>query len=54
MFLTGGIQDQLDLLRSSWPEEPNEDDLDGFGLWLLTEAPAGVVWINPDGSEVWT
>lgn len=54
LFLVGSIHDQLDLLKDSWPEEPDEDDLDGFGLWFITEAPAGVVWIDSDGKEFWT
>lgn len=54
LFLAGTIQDQLNLLKDAWPEEPGEDDLDGFGLWFITEAPAGVVWIDSDGKEFWT
>lgn len=54
LFLVGTIQDQLDVLKEAWPEEPGEDDLDGFGLWFITEAPAGVVWIDSDGKEFWT
>lgn len=54
LFLVGTIQDQLSLLKEAWPEEPGEDDLDGFGLWFITEAPAGVVWIDSDGKEFWT
>lgn len=53
-FLAGTIQDQLKMLKEAWPEEPGEDDLDGFGLWFITEAPAGVVWIDLDGKEFWT
>ncbi|WP_334043429.1 DUF596 domain-containing protein [Burkholderia ambifaria] len=53
-FLGGDIDEQINLLRDAWPENPGEDDLDGFGMWFLAEAPAGVVWINVDGSEVWT
>ncbi|MGY4523818.1 DUF596 domain-containing protein [Pseudomonas sp. TE21394] len=54
LFLVGAIQNQLDVLKEAWPEEPGEDDLDGFGLWFITEAPAGVVWIDSDGKEFWT
>lgn len=54
VFLTGDIDEQLNRLKESWPENPSEDDLDGFGMWFLAEAPAGIVWINVDGSEVWT
>lgn len=54
LFLVGTIQDQLNVLKEAWPKEPGEDDLDGFGLWFITEAPAGVVWIDSDGKEFWT
>lgn len=53
-FLTGTIQDQLGFIKNSWPNKPDRDDLDGFGLWFITEAPAGVVWIDSCGKEVWT
>jgi len=52
-FLSRSIIDQLDRIRFFWPENPKEDDLDGFGMWFRTDAPVGVVWINSDGSEVW-
>ncbi|MEN7530752.1 DUF596 domain-containing protein [Cupriavidus sp. DL-D2] len=54
IMLAGSEEDQLALLRPSWPTEPNEDDLDGFGMWFLTDAPAGVVWVDANGAEVWT
>lgn len=54
VFLQGCIQDQLAALKGAWPDNPGEDDLDGFGLWFLTEAPAGAVWIDSDGKEFWT
>ncbi|MFV0889404.1 DUF596 domain-containing protein [Metapseudomonas otitidis] len=44
----------MHILREAWPDTPGEDDLDGFGIWFLTDAPAGVVWIGQDGSEFWT
>lgn len=53
-FLDGSVQDQLHILRKAWPDTLGEDDLDGFGIWFLTDAPAGVVWIGQDGSEFWT
>ncbi|WP_411861012.1 DUF596 domain-containing protein [Pseudomonas sp. PDM13] len=53
VFLVGPISDQLNVLRAAWPLEPSEDDLDGFGLWFLSEAPAGLVWIDSDGREFW-
>ena len=54
VLLSGSIEDQLRALRSSWPKNPGEDDLDGFGLWFLTEAPVGIVWISREGKEIWT
>ncbi|WP_228483993.1 MULTISPECIES: DUF596 domain-containing protein [Pectobacterium] len=32
-------------------EERTKDE---FGLWFLAKAPAGVVWITPEGQEIWT
>ncbi|MEF9675934.1 MULTISPECIES: DUF596 domain-containing protein [Pectobacterium] len=23
-------------------------------MWFLAKAPAGVVWITPEGQEIWT
>ncbi|WP_308415887.1 MULTISPECIES: DUF596 domain-containing protein [Pectobacterium] len=31
-----------------------EGTKDEFGLWFLAKAPAGVVWITPEGQEIWT
>jgi hypothetical protein len=52
-FLSGAKGDQVDLLKDAWPNNPGEDDLDGYGYWFLIEAPAGVVWIAEDGREIW-
>lgn len=38
VFLTGDVDEQLNRLKDSWPENPSEDDLDGFGAWFLAEA----------------
>ncbi|WP_431888095.1 DUF596 domain-containing protein [Pectobacterium colocasium] len=27
---------------------------DEFGLWFLVKTPAGVVWITPEGQDIWT
>lgn len=54
IFFQGTPRDQIDMLRAAWPEDPGEDDLDGFGFWFLTKSPAGVVWVGLDGKEVWT
>ncbi|CRQ92685.1 TPA: DUF596 domain-containing protein [Stenotrophomonas maltophilia] len=54
VFLQGDWREQLTLISNAWPENPGEDDIDGFGLWFLTDAPAGLVWIGADGREQWT
>lgn len=54
VFLSGDWREQLLFISEAWPENPGEDDLDGFGLWFLTDAPAGLVWIDADGREQWT
>jgi hypothetical protein len=52
-YLEGSMDEQVDQLLGAWPSNPSPDDLDGFGLWFLTEAPAGLVWHSPDGVDVW-
>lgn len=54
IFLSGSIDEQLDELRKGWPVHPEEDDLDGFGMWFLTACSIWVVWIDSDGTECWT
>lgn len=57
MFLSGSINEQLEMLQTAWPPYPSDDeydDLDEFGMWFLAKAPAGVVWLTSDGREVWT
>ncbi|MRS90110.1 DUF596 domain-containing protein [Enterobacteriaceae bacterium RIT714] len=57
VYLTGTISEQLDILKNAWPPYPSDDqddDLDEFGMWFLVKAPAGLVWLTPDGQEVWT
>lgn len=54
VYLSGTIDDQLDLLKKSWPNNPGEDDLEGIGLWFLVDAPAGFVWQGLNGVQVWT
>ncbi|UXK02668.1 DUF596 domain-containing protein [Pectobacterium aroidearum] len=31
-----------------------EGTKDEFGLWFLAKTPEGVVWITPEGQEIWT
>lgn len=52
--LEGDWREQLLFISKAWPESPGEDDIDGFGLWFLIDAPAGLVWIGADGREHWT
>ena len=55
-FLDGSIGEQLDGFRRVWPEKydatKEEEDIDN--LWWALYAPAGAVWVYPDGEEVWT
>lgn len=50
----GDIPSQMAALRRVWPSRPEEDQLDGFGLWFLVDCPVGVVWVDEDGSLIWT
>ncbi|KHT24919.1 hypothetical protein RC98_19060 [Pectobacterium carotovorum subsp. carotovorum] len=55
--LPGDPKHQVDRLRNAFPPEISDDefdDVDEFGLWFLAKSPAGVVWITPEGQEIWT
>lgn len=52
-YLEGSTDDQLDLLRRAWPSSREQLESE-LGLWFLVESPAGIVWITPDGQEVWS
>ena len=57
VMLTGSVEQQITLLRQAWPPYPSVDEydeLDDVGMWFLAKAPAGVVWLTPDGTEIWT
>lgn len=55
IFLSGTVEQQIQVLQAAWPPYPYEDDdLDEYGMWFLVKAPAGVVWLTPDGGELWT
>jgi len=57
VYLTGTISAQLNVLKNAWPPYPSDnedDDLDASGMWFLIKAPVGLVWLTPDGNEVWT
>jgi len=57
VFLTGTVEEQLQQLAEAWPQPDSDDELDGLdetGFWFLVKAPAGLVWITPEGQEVWT
>lgn len=55
-FLSRTPGEQVDLFRQAWPQkyDRNIPELDIDNLWWLVAAPAGAVWIYPDGTEVWT
>lgn len=57
IFLSGTIEQQIQVIQAAWPPYPckdENDDLDEFGMWFLVKAPAGIVWLSPDGKELWT
>ncbi|MGN7974485.1 DUF596 domain-containing protein [Serratia sp. 22264] len=57
VFLTDPVEQQIKMLQEAWPAYPYEDeddDLDEYGMWFLVKAPVGVVWLTPDGGELWT
>jgi len=57
VFLTGTVEEQLQQLAEAWPQPDSDDeldDLDETGFWFQVKAPAGLVWITPEGQEVWT
>lgn len=55
-FLSGSIENQLDVIENAWPDEYDEkvEEKDIDNLWWHVIAPAGAVWIYPDGDEAWT
>lgn len=55
-FLEGTSEEQVDVLRQAWPSEYDPDviEKDIDSLWWIIKAPAGAVWIYPDGYEEWT
>ncbi|MCS3430695.1 DUF596 domain-containing protein [Klebsiella sp. BIGb0407] len=57
VFLSGSISEQLNLFQTAWPQYPSDDEddeLDESGMWFFVKAPAGLVWLTPDGEEIWT
>ncbi|RZL68575.1 MAG: DUF596 domain-containing protein [Variovorax sp.] len=56
VFMEGSIEAQLQLFKDAWPcqYDENVDKLDIDNLWWLLYAPAGAVWIYPDGYQQWT
>ncbi len=55
-FLEGSPEEQVDLFRKAWPKSYSKDepDKDIDLLWWICVAPAGAVWLYPDGWEEWT
>ncbi|WP_369878871.1 DUF596 domain-containing protein [Erwinia sp. B116] len=57
VFLPGSVEQQITLIQQAWPPYPSvdeDDELDHVGMWFLAKSPAGVVWLTPDGTEIWT
>ncbi|MTD27494.1 DUF596 domain-containing protein [Erwinia sorbitola] len=57
VYLSGTVEQQLEQLAAAWPQPGSDDeldDLDETGFWFLAKAPAGLVWITPEGQEIWT
>lgn len=57
LFFEGTINEQIKKISDAWPPYPSEDemdDLDDIGMWFLAKAPGGIVWITPEGQEIWT
>lgn len=55
-FLEGEPSEQIKIFKDSFPKNPNpnkESEDIGYFWWLIS-APAGAVWIYPDGYEEWT
>lgn len=55
-YLEGEIEEQVYLFHQAWPDHYDENDpkYDIDNLWWYVYAPAGAVWIYPDGWEEWT
>lgn len=55
-FLKGTVKEQLDKLRASFPNTPEEMEYGAFnGYWFLSDAClAGLVWIHENGYQDWT
>ena len=57
VFLSGTILEQLDLFHTAWPQyssDDEDDELDELGMWFFVKSPAGLVWLTPEGEEIWT
>lgn len=52
-YLDGTVDEQLGVLRHAWPTGGDELESE-MDFWFLADAPAGIVWITPDGQEIWT
>lgn len=57
VFLSGTIEEQIQSIKDIWPPYPSDDeddDLDDIGMWFYVKLNCGIVWITPDGQEIWT
>lgn len=57
VFLTGTSKEQIQSIKDIWPPYPSDDeddDLDDIGMWFYVKLNFGIVWITPEGQEIWT
>ena len=57
VFLSGTTEKQIQSIKDIWPPYPSDDeddDLDDIGMWFYVKLNCGIVWITPDGQEIWT
>ena len=57
VFLTGTSEEQIQSIKDIWPPYPSDDeddDLDDIGMWFYVKLDCGIVWIKPEGQEIWT
>jgi len=52
-YIEGDADHQIQILKRAWPNTASDLEAE-MGLWFLVNAPAGIVWITPEGDEIWT
>lgn len=55
-LLEGEPEEYIEQFRILWPDEydPEIPEKDINNLWWWTVAPAGIIWVYPDGTLEWT